>query len=561
MASGAAGRKLWRAASLFVPAMVLAGLLSAPRHYAGGIRLASLTPRAAAGQVRPALAPAASGRAGARPGGDAPPIEPGAVPGIVPPPAPGPPVPAFHCAGNPPRQIQDTQAPPCVAYWAGNNGGATAAGVTATAVRVLASGGPYSDGPRVLADLQDFFNRHFELYGRKVEIIAPQAPTGDCAAVAAAADLYDKEFQPFATTALDSDSVDCYRAEMAHDHVVTAGTDLWMPSHVVAAYAPYLWSYSMAGEAQMVAIGRFVCGQLAGSAARWSPDPLMASEKRRFGLILQSTPTPDPPRSTALVKALAGCRVSLAATATYLDSQTGLEQSEAAAIAFDDNAISAMKAAGVTTVICLCDAASPGGGPGAESAIPLAADAQGYSPEWLLARGNGNDSTVDTSWPDPLQRMGLMGITFEPDQVPYVDTTLAAALSEVDPGFQPSGGGAEIAYYQRLYWQLLLIVSGLQMAGPDLMPAQFQQGLQTAGFPNPPSRQQEGAVGFAGASHSMTLDAAVAWWSNTAQNPAPDGGPGAWCYADGGRRLSPAALSRAALVLFAGACYTTPPGS
>src|SRR5688572_17912425 len=34
------------------------------------------------------------------------------------------------CIGDPPRQIEDPQSPPCVPYWAGDNGGATWQGVT-----------------------------------------------------------------------------------------------------------------------------------------------------------------------------------------------------------------------------------------------------------------------------------------------------------------------------------------------------------------------------------------------------------------------------------------------
>ena len=35
-----------------------------------------------------------------------------------------------RCVGNPPRQIEDSQSPPCIAYWEGDNGGATSPGVT-----------------------------------------------------------------------------------------------------------------------------------------------------------------------------------------------------------------------------------------------------------------------------------------------------------------------------------------------------------------------------------------------------------------------------------------------
>src|SRR4051812_32924222 len=47
-----------------------------------------------------------------------------------------------HCVGTPPRQTDDPLAPPCVAYFTGDNGGATTRGVTAQEVRVLV----YADG-------------------------------------------------------------------------------------------------------------------------------------------------------------------------------------------------------------------------------------------------------------------------------------------------------------------------------------------------------------------------------------------------------------------------------
>src|SRR5438270_4484283 len=40
------------------------------------------------------------------------------------------------CVGDPPRQIEDPQAPPCVNYWKGDNGGATSYGVTRDEIRI-----------------------------------------------------------------------------------------------------------------------------------------------------------------------------------------------------------------------------------------------------------------------------------------------------------------------------------------------------------------------------------------------------------------------------------------
>jgi hypothetical protein len=89
------------------------------------------------------------------------------------------------------------------------------------------------------------------------------------------------------------------------------------------------------------------------------------------------------------------------------------------------------------------------------------------------------------------------------------------------------------------YRNLLLIASGIQMAGPDLTPKTFQQGLQRAIFPNPDTGIRAGHVGFAGGSHAMTVDAAEFWWSNTDPGPLPDESTGGtWCYVDHGARHS-----------------------
>src|SRR5688572_7868513 len=42
-----------------------------------------------------------------------------------------------RCVGDPPRQIEDPQSPPCVPYWSGDNGGSTWRGVTRDEIRVV----------------------------------------------------------------------------------------------------------------------------------------------------------------------------------------------------------------------------------------------------------------------------------------------------------------------------------------------------------------------------------------------------------------------------------------
>src|SRR5687768_6307208 len=58
--------------------------------------------------------------------------------GAVPPAAPALDAPRVRrCVGDPPRQIEYPQSPPCVPYWDGDNGGATYKGVTRDEIRVV----------------------------------------------------------------------------------------------------------------------------------------------------------------------------------------------------------------------------------------------------------------------------------------------------------------------------------------------------------------------------------------------------------------------------------------
>src|SRR5581483_9764236 len=91
-------------------------------------------------------------------------------------PTPKPPSPApidaahvFQCVGDPPTQIPDPQSPPCVPYWVGNNGGSTYShGVTPAAVNVVWND---PEGSQLETDLQTYYNRHFEFYGRHLNFV------------------------------------------------------------------------------------------------------------------------------------------------------------------------------------------------------------------------------------------------------------------------------------------------------------------------------------------------------------------------------------------------------
>jgi hypothetical protein len=164
-----------------------------------------------------------------------------------------------------------------------------------------------------------------------------------------------------------------------------------------------------------------------------------------------------------------------------------------------------------------------------------AATGQNYFPEWIASTYILNDENqrVRSTGLPPEQRANMFGISTLPMQRNYADRPSTWA----DPATPYAGDtvqqGKDVAYRD-----LLLIASGLQMAGPNLTPATFEAGLQRAAFPNPDLPIMAGHVGFLGGSHAMTTTYTEIWWSNTAQSMYADEGAGTWCYVDHGARHS-----------------------
>jgi hypothetical protein len=89
-----------------------------------------------------------------------------------------------------------------------------------------------------------------------------------------------------------------------------------------------------------------------------------------------------------------------------------------------------------------------------------------------------------------------------------------------------------------LYQNLLVLASGIQMAGPHLTPQTFQDGLFRTRFPNPGADGPpwyQARVGFGPGNHSMVETEAPVWWSSSGQGTG-EGNPQTFCYVAQGRR-------------------------
>ena len=444
-------------------------------------------------------------------------------------------VPSVHrCYGDPPRQISfDTQSPPCIAYWQGDNGGATSRGVTGNEIKValLSNGGD----TRAIQDLETFFNRTFEFYGRHLKL--DNQGQGPKSSYSGDSCIYQRTVADemgaagyFATTDPNTSADACFLDEAAADKMITVSGTEWFTSATLASRAPYLWQYEMGYDQEMAILGRAMCANLVGKNADFTHDPVLRGRPRKFGMIMDYYGGEVVPSDGPLRAQLAGCGSGLAAsTAVQFNENTNgatLAADYSQVAAQNKQATIQMQGAGVTTVVCLCLVFM-------EDSLGPAADLQQYKPEWIIfGAGQDLDAVNKVFWADPSQQASLMGMAFDPRQVPYAETTLNQAIAAVDPGYGINSNEATFYHNEDVYWMLLLLASGIQMAGPHLTPQTFAHALQTTVFPNPPSPQMEGKVAF-GSGYSMTTDADLMWFSPNSASVYPDMGVGTWCYIDG----------------------------
>lgn len=438
-----------------------------------------------------------------------------------------------RCFGDPPRQTEDPQSPPCVPFFEGDNGGATARGVTADEIRVAVTRNMDEAHMRTI---EAYFNKRFEFYGRKLKLTMTGSFGSACTSQRAEAVSIDS-LEMFAATDAGTANSACLYDELARRKIIVSEVSYAFTEPQAAARHPYLWSYLMGVDRMMAATGEMACARLAGGTAAYSTDPATREKPRTYGVILQTANRDSELPVTSLTDALARCGITVKETVAYDFAQDNGTRGR--------DAVTRMQAAEVTTIICVCIIF-------VEATLGPSATAQNYYPEWVISSYGSNDFDVlvKSSWSGSRQRQALFGITVQPPQRPLSKEPAWAAYTEVDPNLRVDH--ATSINLITLYRSLLLLGSGIQLAGPKLTPETFASGLQRATFPNPADPTNSGAVGFLGPDHGMTDDAAEFWWSESVTGA--DGTAGGLCYVDAGTRRRPGRWPRGPAAFFVEPC-------
>lgn len=489
-----------------------------------------------------------------------------------------------NCVGSPPRQTEDPQSPPCrqnSPFDATNNGGTTYTGVTADEIKVAVfrqSGGANPPDQPQFALLEQFFNKRYEFYGRKLKLV-PKAGSG-VADFGSTTDAQTKQINKanevadegfFAATTMGQLPDETFYDQLANRGVISVSSQEPIEGEPQRPEHENLkWKTLPGLDVMGRSMGEWICRQFPvgpGVKANFA-GPAEVLKDRKLGVITSSYLALDAKaRKDDLQQGLKeGC-----GREDDLDPPRSFEQ------VYDGNinpdvinrartALSTMQSDGVTTVACLCKVAS------LRAALMPAAESLGFEPEWLVSSWGQNDFdkySYASSTPPATQLGHMMGISYHNQWVPQFDLPVEWAVTEIDPlhVWLPQSRANFNGPYEWQAWYypaLQMLAAGIQMAGPNLNPQTFHDGLMSTVFPNPNStdpfqaRARAGRVGLNG-DHTMIDDASIVYW-----NPAAlsnwDGTAGTWCYAEGGRRFSLGTWNQASPTLLRGReCRPVPP--
>lgn len=450
-----------------------------------------------------------------------------------------------HCdkdTGN--VAIPWTYASPCAKQLSGDNGGATATGVTADSIKVVVYLGDPAKNPLQAAQVkgsgadvspataktvyQNYvkgFEQYYNTYGRTIDLVFFDGTGGPSDEIAARNDAKAiADMKPFAVLN-GANQTPVWSQEIAANGMLCINNcSLAVPQKTVADNAPYIVSGGETPEQAAQLTAQLVIAQLAGKDAVYGGDAVKA-KKRVFGVAHYNTvDNQQGPAFQVLKDELAKGGVKIAADQEFtLDLARGQEQAR--------TVISKMKAAGVTSIIYTGDPLTP-------SNLTKEATAQNYFPEWIIGPNVLVDISLFGRTYDQQQWQHAFGINLSGGRV-NEDANQARALYQWFTGNDPENNT-----YGVILPDVAPFVAGIHLAGPDLTPETFHAALDRlpprGGTPIQPqtSRGEHGV--WPSFDWGGSDDAAIIWWNPKARGEDEVGvvGDGLYEFTSMGKRYT-----------------------
>ncbi len=414
---------------------------------------------------------------------------------------------AGSCAGKDKQVPGDPYSPPCIEF-TGQNPGATHQGVTEDTITVTfrttgekgfnqtlaeLAGAQIVDEPedieRTAKVFEDFFNEQYQFYGRKLDIQFYDGSSnttcellGGCRGEANAdADKVEQDFGAFLEMNCASEP---YCDALADRGIVNFGSP-YLSQQWHNERHPYSWSIATDGTIVAEAAAQLAVNTLQHKKARWADGELAEQDRYYAGL----SPENDwyqvsHQRAIDILEANdmdPGERINYKLDINSMSNQAA-------------NVIAKMKSEGVTTVFCGCDPIFP-------VFLTSKAKEQNYFPEWVVLGTALTDWDVAAQLYNDEAWSNAFGISSLGQPRPIragLGYSVYKSIRDDEPAFA----------VELIYGTMVMIASGIQMAGPNLNPNNFAEGLMAW----PGGSGPYGTWAFSPGHHTPTVDYRVVYW-------------------------------------------------
>jgi len=430
--------------------------------------------------------------------------------------------PSGKCFGKPARQTESVYAAPCAPAFKGNNGGATAKNVFANEVRfgfwhvigapaqgkIQETPPPNESGStRTFRVLQAYFNKRFETYGRKIQFYGLAGST-DPAADQAEAKKASEQYQLFGAYHLNL----AFCEPFARD----TGPVFCNPqkAEVYQRIRPGFFSFMIDRTTAAGYGAEFACKKLVGKPAKFSGTE--TNKLRKISVVTEQSHDSGNVAPAVYEQALQHeCGATYTGRSFQLESNNDPDGASAA--------VAQMRTSGVTTIVLE-------GGLVNALYLMTAAEGVGWQPEWVIVNAFGLDFNLIGTILPANQARHLFGLSAWEVPRRFEETECYQAYKEIDPDNDPDGSVCQ------LFWHpMVLMLDGVQEAGPRLTPQTFQDGLFKMGHRFPEEPWAIGG-GFGPDDYSYMDNVGEVWFNLNAVNPE-NSAPGAYVWSYGARRF------------------------
>lgn len=311
--------------------------------------------------------------------------------------------------------VPDFFAQPCMAPFEGDNGGETDQGVTADEITIVYYEGQEADpiiayitdaiavddsnaeAFETMDHLIDYYETYFELYGRTVNLVTFEGSGGAADAVAARADaaLIAEEYAPFVVFGGPA-LTPAFADELAANEIMCIGCTPAQTTQFYIDRDPYVWALDGSAAQKQTHAVEFITKQLIGKNAVHGGDDVV-DQPRVFGLLYLETSEESKQLADDYAAAMEAAGAPFAEVVAY-------ELNPATIQATASQAISKLKAAGVTTVVFSGDPVAP-------RDFTKEATAQEYFPEWFISASGLVDTNAFARTYDQAQWAHAFGVT------------------------------------------------------------------------------------------------------------------------------------------------------